>query len=1023
MILLVYIRVLKGVLFMKNIKSLLSLGIALLMVISLFNTSVVTAIAVDTNVVSSGAIGGTVGECTWQYVSAIGKLIISGNGSMGCIEDEYNQPWADYSENINCVQIDEGVTEISDYAFYELNISEVSIPNTVETIGNEAFYCTQLKKITIPDSVTVIKEKAFSSCHNLESVTIGSGVELIGKDAFNWDEFAPEDYEINYPYFDRVNITDLSKWCSIKFDNAGSNPLYSGNNIYIDNKNVTALKIPSGVKSISDYAFCGSSIKSVSLFDSVETIGESAFEGCSELKEVKIPKSLKQVNENAFLNASALNKVCYEGKQDEWYNIDFYNGNSNLLNAEIVYNYISNESESVPVHKYYYEHLYIAGDSNGDSGFLHGINWTPTAAANEMVTTDGVCYTITFNGVGAGTYNWKICADDSWTVQWGLGDGVDNGIAVYQGMNLKLNVTAYSDVTITVDFSNYNPETNNSVKYNVIIVPNQNATTEPTSKQTEPSTDNKLINGYYPVGSAELFGMYWQPNQKHRMNYYAGYYYVDITNVKSGDYECKVIYYDNGSYEWYPDGMGNGLNFYVDDNSTVRIILNPHSREPYVEIYNPGETVPTFKPPVEPTNPTEPSTKATDPLTTPVQPTTQAAESTEPVAITESGIYLNNKKYNCSVGDTIIYRVYLQSDSLISCGQFSLEYPSDIIEFEIENIPNLSNCVLNHRQKNILAFNFLTLNGPLDFTENKLLLEFRFKVIKSGAGTIRLNKEILSYVDSTGDILDIIDYSYFNESLIVNSVSTTVKLNKSSGIVYRKGQLQIKSTVTNGKGKTTYKSSNIKVAKVNSSGKVTGEKKGTAIITVTNNEVSAKFKVTVKNPKLNLTKKTITVGKSFNIKITGQVGTPKFSSSNKKVTTVTSSGKVKGIKKGTATIKVKTNGLTLKCKVTVQPNYQKYKGTWKKGKNKIVIKSVKGSKIKAYLFTQFIAYDRVAYANVSGAIKNNSVKLYFKNDGWFNKGYCILKFKKKSINAKTKITHRNPSANANLYINGTFKKK
>ena len=875
---------------MKIVKKLISIVLSLLMFISAFTIVSFSVGSVSIDTVSSGAIGGQTGDCNWQYISALGKLIISGSGAMGYIEDSVSQPWADYSENIKFIQIDEGVTEISDYAFYELNISEVSIPNTVETIGNEAFYCTQLKKITIPDSVTVIKEKAFSSCHNLESVTIGSGVELIGKDAFNWDEFAPEDYEINYPYFDRVNITDLSKWCSIKFENEGSNPLCFGMNIYNDNKLVTDLQIPSGVKTISNYAFVNSSIYSVSLFDSVETIGVSSFEGCSELKELKISKSLKRVNENAFFNNSSLSNVYYEGTQEDWYAVDFYNGNNNLLSAKISYEY------------------------------------------------------------------------------------------------------------------------------------------NPNAQQTEPSTGDKLINGYYPVGSTELFGLFWQPNHKYIMNYYAGYYYVDISNVSSGNYECKTIYYNNGEYEWHPGGMGNSLQINVnDDNSTVRIVLKPSSVDEYnvlyEEIYGPWESVPAFTLPAEPTNPTEPSTKATDPLTTPVQPTTQAAESTEPVAITESGIYLNNKKYNCSVGDTIIYRVDLQSDSLISCGQFSLEYPSDIIEFEIENIPNLSNCVLNHRQKNTLAFNFLTLNSPLDFTENKLLLEFRFKVIKSGAGTIRLNKEILSCVDSTGDILDIIDYSHFNESLIVNSVSTTVKLNKSSGIVYRKGQLQIKSTVTNGKGKTTYKSSNIKVAKVNSSGKVTGEKKGTAIITVTNNGVSEKFKVTVKNPKLNLTKKTITAGKSFNIRITGQVGTPKFSSSNKKVTTVTSSGKVKGIKKGTATIKVKTNGLTLKCKITVQPNYQKYKGTWKNGKNKIVIKSVKGSKIKAYLFTQFITYERVAYANVSGTIKDNSVKLYFKNDGWFNKGYCILEFKKNSINAKTKITYRNPSANANLYINGTFKKK
>ncbi len=374
------------------------------------------------------------------------------------------------------------------------------------------------------------------------------------------------------------------------------------------------------------------------------------------------------------------------------------------------------------------------------------------------------------------------------------------------------------------------------------------------------------------------------------MNYYAGYYYVDITNVKSGDYECKVIYYDNGSYEWYPDGMGNGLNFYVDDNSTVRIILNPHSREPYVEIYNPGETVPTFKPPVEPTNPTEktePVTNATEPIISYTEPTTIATETT---------------------------------------------------------------------------------------------------------------------------------YTY------ENSPKTTVQFNKSIATIYRKAQLQIKPIITNGRGKTTYKSSNSSVVKVNSSGKATGIKKGTATITVTNNNGSAKLKITVKNPKLNVSKKTITAGKSFKLKITGRVGTAKFSSSNKKIATVTKSGKVKGVKNGKTIINVKTNGITLKCKVTVQPNYTKYKGTWKNGNNKIVIKSVNGSKIKVYMYTKYAFGGRFADATTTGTIKNYSVKLYF-TDSWLNDGVCTLKLKSNSISAKTKITYHEPSANASLYINGTFKKK
>ncbi|MCH5303904.1 MAG: leucine-rich repeat protein, partial [Ruminococcus sp.] len=148
--------------------------------------------------------------------------------------------------------------------------------------------------------------------------------------------------------------------------------------------------------------------------------------------------------------------------------------------------------------------------------------------------------------------------------------------------------------------------------------------------------------------------------------------------------------------------------------------------------------------------------------------------------------------------------------------------------------------------------------------------------------------------------------------------TTTITLKKSSAAVYVKGTTQISATVKNGNGKTTYKSSNSKIAKVSSSGKITGVKKGTATITVTNNGVSKSFKVTVKNPKLNKTKKTLKKGKSFTIKITGKVGKAKFTSSNKKVAKVNSKGKVTAKKKGKANITVKANGLKLKCKITVK---------------------------------------------------------------------------------------------------------
>lgn len=70
---------------------------------------------------------------------------------------------------------------------------------------------------------------------------------------------------------------------------------------------------------------------------------------------------------------------------------------------------------------------------------------------------------------------------------------------------------------------------------------------------------------------------------------------------------------------------------------------------------------------------------------------------------------------------------------------------------------------------------------------------------------------------------------------------------------------------------------------------------------------------------LSINKKslTVTAGYSATLKVSGTSATVKWSSSNKNVATVSSSGKVKGKKKGTCTISAKVNGATLSCNVTV----------------------------------------------------------------------------------------------------------
>lgn len=69
--------------------------------------------------------------------------------------------------------------------------------------------------------------------------------------------------------------------------------------------------------------------------------------------------------------------------------------------------------------------------------------------------------------------------------------------------------------------------------------------------------------------------------------------------------------------------------------------------------------------------------------------------------------------------------------------------------------------------------------------------------------------------------------------------------------------------------------------------------------------------------KLNKTKVSIGVGKTFQLKLKGTKKKVTWTSSNKKIATVSNKGKVKGIKKGSATIKAKVSGKTYSAKVTV----------------------------------------------------------------------------------------------------------
>ena len=164
----------------------------------------------------------------------------------------------------------------------------------------------------------------------------------------------------------------------------------------------------------------------------------------------------------------------------------------------------------------------------------------------------------------------------------------------------------------------------------------------------------------------------------------------------------------------------------------------------------------------------------------------------------------------------------------------------------------------------------------------------------------------------------------------------SINLSKTSAAVFKWKTVQLKATVAPANATSTavtWKSSNTKVATVSSTGKVVGKGKGTATITCMAKDgsgVKATCKVTVKQPvtKISLSKTSFSIvkGKTFALKATVMPAIANnravtWKSSNTRVATVTSAGKVTAKGKGTATITCTAkdgSGVKATCKVTVK---------------------------------------------------------------------------------------------------------
>ncbi len=196
--------------------------------------------------------------------------------------------------NLKSVTIGNSVKTIGNSAFNGCrNLETVNLGNSVTSIGNDAFRAASIKNIEIPSSVTTIGGWAFAECDDLETIEIPSSVETIGEYAF-WGI-----QTITYS-----GTAEGSPWGAGR--NTSNDFIIDENGVLIKYTGTDAndnVIIPDGVTSIGDYAFQScSNLSSVTIPESVTVIGNYVFENCTHLTSVDIPNSVTEIGDWAFYN-------------------------------------------------------------------------------------------------------------------------------------------------------------------------------------------------------------------------------------------------------------------------------------------------------------------------------------------------------------------------------------------------------------------------------------------------------------------------------------------------------------------------------------------------------------------------------------------------------------------------------------------------------------------------------------------------------------------------------------------------
>ena len=238
---------------------------------------------------------------------------------------------------MNCISLTSATIEanaaIGNNAFDSCSsLSTVTLKN-VTKIGNSAFARSGVKSVTIPASATYIDGKAFYNCEKLTSVTISEGVNTLRSQAF---QNCTALKEVTLPSTLTSVYSEVFRGCtSLTTVNLGGGSV--GMQMFQDCTSLAQITIPSTVYWIGDYAFKGCTSLSKATIESSGSIEAYAFDGCSKLTNVSLKNSSVTAIKDAAFRQTGVSEIVLPDSVNSVGGSAFY-GCSSLKSAEFMGN-------------------------------------------------------------------------------------------------------------------------------------------------------------------------------------------------------------------------------------------------------------------------------------------------------------------------------------------------------------------------------------------------------------------------------------------------------------------------------------------------------------------------------------------------------------------------------------------------------------------------------------------------------------------------------------------------------------